>query len=473
MTRQAFVECVEEMSERADPTPAVDAATRAMRRHRSEQLDEVDAVVNGGSFYAQRIPLPHRLAHGHHPRRCRVLQADPPPRRAHPTHAHRQGRVRRRRSRRIITAPARRRLDANRSQTCSHATNRCCAGGRRRCPTPTSRWCSTRGGCTPTPIVKPRPHRSSFDSRAVHLSTLMDGIGVIDGTLDPEGLALAERSHPSLLPAVRRRDPLRRPTPRRRLDHDRPDRHREPRRRARQETPQAQSRRHHQLRRPRLAMAPGAGRQVHHRCRRRLSAGRAGAAPLGGALDTDLDRTHRLRGDGSAHGVRLRHPPLHHQPARHGHRLRPFHNVSSPTRCSTPCSSATTGAGGPAAASPPAAATPTTPPTGSTTAKPNPTTSSLLCWFHHHLLHEQHWSIEPLGGGHFNLNDPHGGAQLLRPPLVGLALPTQPRLPLDDLRVTTGDAGRASGARQRTASRSTTKTSVSFGAITPPAPAAP
>ena len=60
----------------------------------------------------------------------------------------------------------------------------------------------------------------------------------------------------------------------------------------------------------------------------------------------------------------------------------------------------------------------------------------LLCWFHHHLLHEQHWSIEPLGGGHFNLNDPHGGAQLLRPPLVGLALPTEPRLPLGDLRVT-------------------------------------
>jgi hypothetical protein len=50
----------------------------------------------------------------------------------------------------------------------------------------------------------------------------------------------------------------------------------------------------------------------------------------------------------------------------------------------------------------------------------------LLCWFHHHLLHEQHWSIEPLGGGHFNLNDPHGGAQILRPPLVGLALPTDP-----------------------------------------------
>jgi hypothetical protein len=50
----------------------------------------------------------------------------------------------------------------------------------------------------------------------------------------------------------------------------------------------------------------------------------------------------------------------------------------------------------------------------------------LLCWFHHHLLHEQHWSIEPLGGGHFNLNSPTGDAQLVRPPMVGLALPTHP-----------------------------------------------
>lgn len=54
----------------------------------------------------------------------------------------------------------------------------------------------------------------------------------------------------------------------------------------------------------------------------------------------------------------------------------------------------------------------------------------LLCWFHHHLLHEQHWSIEPLGGGHFDLNSPRGDSQTLRPPLVGLTPPTQPPLPL-------------------------------------------
>jgi Domain of unknown function (DUF222) len=32
----------------------------------------------------------------------------------------------------------------------------------------------------------------------------------------------------------------------------------------------------------------------------------------------------------------------------------------------------------------------------------------LLCWFHHHVMHEQHWSLEPLGAGHFLLNSADG-----------------------------------------------------------------
>jgi len=32
----------------------------------------------------------------------------------------------------------------------------------------------------------------------------------------------------------------------------------------------------------------------------------------------------------------------------------------------------------------------------------------LLCWFHHHVMHEQHWSLEPLGAGQFVLNSPTG-----------------------------------------------------------------
>ncbi|MEL6892317.1 MAG: DUF222 domain-containing protein [Actinomycetota bacterium] len=46
----------------------------------------------------------------------------------------------------------------------------------------------------------------------------------------------------------------------------------------------------------------------------------------------------------------------------------------------------------------------------------------LLCRFHHHELHEQHWSIEPLGAGNFALQDPDGAVRLMRPPIVGLHL---------------------------------------------------
>ena len=55
----------------------------------------------------------------------------------------------------------------------------------------------------------------------------------------------------------------------------------------------------------------------------------------------------------------------------------------------------------------------------------------LLCWYHHHLLHEQHWSIEPLGAGHFVLRDSDGNIRPLRPPMVGLALPAPAPLPFD------------------------------------------
>ncbi len=48
---------------------------------------------------------------------------------------------------------------------------------------------------------------------------------------------------------------------------------------------------------------------------------------------------------------------------------------------------------------------------------------ALVCWYHHHWLHEQHWKLEPLGAGHFQLTDPTGQVHPLRPPMIGLALP--------------------------------------------------
>ena len=48
----------------------------------------------------------------------------------------------------------------------------------------------------------------------------------------------------------------------------------------------------------------------------------------------------------------------------------------------------------------------------------------LTCWYHHHLIHEQHWRIIPHGAGHFTLIDPHGNTHQIRPPIIGLTLPT-------------------------------------------------
>ena len=40
----------------------------------------------------------------------------------------------------------------------------------------------------------------------------------------------------------------------------------------------------------------------------------------------------------------------------------------------------------------------------------------LLCWYHHHWLHEQHWRLEPLGAGQFELRDAKGDYQRFSPP---------------------------------------------------------
>jgi hypothetical protein len=52
-----------------------------------------------------------------------------------------------------------------------------------------------------------------------------------------------------------------------------------------------------------------------------------------------------------------------------------------------------------------------------------PDNLALLCWFHHHLVHEQHWRITPLGAGHFVLMDPDGGEHEMRPPMIAGVLP--------------------------------------------------
>ncbi len=49
-----------------------------------------------------------------------------------------------------------------------------------------------------------------------------------------------------------------------------------------------------------------------------------------------------------------------------------------------------------------------------------PDNLALLCWHHHHCLHEQHFSLEPLGAGHFQLHTPTGTTHDTRPPRITL-----------------------------------------------------
>ncbi|MEM1333322.1 MAG: DUF222 domain-containing protein [Actinomycetota bacterium] len=48
---------------------------------------------------------------------------------------------------------------------------------------------------------------------------------------------------------------------------------------------------------------------------------------------------------------------------------------------------------------------------------------ALTCWHHHHLLHEDGWSMRPLGAGYFIIHSPDGRTLLTRPPTIGAALP--------------------------------------------------
>lgn len=44
----------------------------------------------------------------------------------------------------------------------------------------------------------------------------------------------------------------------------------------------------------------------------------------------------------------------------------------------------------------------------------------LLCWHHHHVVHEQHWSLEALGAGHFQLLTLTGHEAPMSPPRLAL-----------------------------------------------------
>ena len=46
--------------------------------------------------------------------------------------------------------------------------------------------------------------------------------------------------------------------------------------------------------------------------------------------------------------------------------------------------------------------------------------TGVLYWHHHHHCHEQHFSLEPFGAGHFHLHTPIGTTHDTRPPRLTL-----------------------------------------------------
>ncbi|MEP1126615.1 MAG: DUF222 domain-containing protein [Ilumatobacter sp.] len=424
MTRQVFAECVEEMAERADPAPAVDAATRAMRRNRSVQLDEVDAVVNGGSFYARGFRSPTdwlvvttREGVGF----CKLT-------------LHLADRIQKMPVIRAafadgILAESSLRLLADAwvptiADQFAHDERMLC-GWATTMPHADFRLVLDTWRMRADPDREAATDDDRFDSRALHLSRLLDGVGVIDGKLDPEGFTLlreairlhAQPADGETRSAAQRRADALVTIARMAVENHLPVPGRK-RRKARVvatiayddlvDTWHAQQ-------------APGA----HTTADESRTTVPEARRPMGGALDTDTDRilvssdaVRRVACDCNIH--RYVTNPLG-TVVDFGRSQRVVSDSLFDTLLVRDHGCRWAGCAIPAGGCDAHHAIHWLD-NGETT----PDNLVLLCWFHHHLLHEQHWSIEPLGGGHFNLNDPHGNATVLRPPLVGLALPGGP-----------------------------------------------
>ncbi len=437
MILQAVAECVEEMAERAVPTPAVDAATRGMRRLRAEQLDEVDAVVNGAAFYAKGFRSPTdwlmvttREGVGF----CKLtlhlaerIQRMPIVRSAFASGALAES------SLRLLTGAWAESVadvfERDEQMLCRWATTM---------PHADFKMVLETWRMQADPDREAKTSQEQFDKRSLHISKLLDGIGVIDGVLDPEGLTLLREairlySQPadgeSRSAAQRRADAL--ITIARMAIQNYDDIPGKKRRKPKVVATSAYDDLVSTWHRQQTAAAASdeansdSGEQAHTYIAGTPDPEESTPRPLGGALDTDIDRTiisaeavRRMACDCSIH--RYITNPLG-TVIDYGRASRVVSDPLFDTLLIRDHGCRWPGCGIPAGGCDAHHATHWLD-NGAT----EPDNLVLLCWFHHHLLHEQHWSIEPLGGGHFNLNNPHGGAQLLRPPLVGLALPTKP-----------------------------------------------
>ncbi|MFN3256755.1 MAG: DUF222 domain-containing protein [Ilumatobacter sp.] len=397
MEARMIAEGVEELERLADPTPAVTAATRAMRRQRAEQLDEVHAVVTRGEFYQLGYRSPTSwlaVTTGEGIGHCTgtILLADRIQHMPIVKSAFAGGGLAESNLRLLCDAWCADLADTfarDEAMLCGWATS---------LPHRDFKLVLDTWRMHADPDREERTAQERFDARALHLSGLMDGMGRLDGTLDPESLALVREAIRALsqpadgetrTAAQRRADAL---TEMARIT-------------IANLTPEPGKKR----RKPKVIATIAYDDLLE--------------GTKGGVLDTDLDATvvgaetiRRMACDCHIH--RYITNPLG-TVIDYGRRRRVVPDTLFDTLIVRDHGCRWQGCGIPAGSCDAHHAIHWL--DGGTT---KPDNLVLLCWFHHHLLHEQHWSIEPLGGGHFTLKNPHGESHPLRPPLVGLALPT-------------------------------------------------
>jgi hypothetical protein len=399
MVVMEFEACAKELARAANPTPAVTSATRALWRFRAEQLTEIHAVVESGAYFVDGYRSPTaRLAD--------VTRE-----------GFGQCKGTLRLAERIVHMPLVQASFGNgtlsetalRLLTDSWAAH--IADVFERDEAMLLRWATSLPAADlrllldtwrmhADPDDEAATAADQFDARSLHLSKMLDGVGQLDGTLDPEGYALVHEAIRALS------------------------------QRGEDETRTAAQRRADAL--VQMAkMAIESFEPIPGQKRRKPTVIATSAdddlceATGGGGLDTGGSRSivpistvRRMACDCEIH--RYISDPVGHI-IDFGRKRRIVSDVQFDLlmirdhRCRWP------GCGVPAAGCDAHHATHWL--DGGET---KPDNLILLCWYHHHLLHDQHWSIEPLGAGYFTLQMPDGRRRDLRPPLIGAAMPAPP-----------------------------------------------
>ena len=389
-----FGECVAEMSRYHAPAPDVAASTRLVRQARAVQLDEVGTAVDAGAFFSLGFRSPTdwlatttREGIG----QCKIT-------------LHLADRIRHMPI--IRGAFGAGDLAESALRLLADAWCESVADVFARDEELLCRWATTLSHkdfrfvldtwvLHADPDRRERTAEERYDSRSLHLAGMLDGMGRVDGTLDPEGFALVREAVRAL---SQRSDDDTRSAAQRRADG--------------------------MVTMARIALenlepVPGRKRRKA-KVVATISYDDLVAQFGGGCLETDLDRTvvpaetiRRIACDASVHRLitgpqstivdygrsqRVVSDSLFDVLALRDHGCR-FDGCTTPASgCDAHHATHWLDHG-----------------------ETEPDNLPLVCWHHHHWLHEQHWSIEPLGGGHFILIDPDGGPHAMRPPMIGLA----------------------------------------------------